>query len=103
MIPNRDHYADKNGNLTEDPNEFARQIGVKGCFLDDRIANRYGITDVLVSTDEPRASRRVTGRNEGSVKVKEAAESAIEPQPQEPQEPADAVAAEKPAAKKEKK
>jgi len=101
MIPNSDYYADKFGKLTEDPNEYARQIAVKGCFLDDRVAKRFGITDVLVSISEPNAVRRVTGRNAASVQIITAADK--EAQAPEPQEPADAVETAKPAAKKEKK
>lgn len=69
MIPDRDYYADKFGKLTTDPAEAAQQIGVKGCFLDERVARRYGITDTLVSVTEPNAMRRVTGRNETSVRI----------------------------------
>lgn len=100
MIPNRDYYADKFGKLTEDPNEYARQIAVKGCFLDDRVAKRFGITDVLVSISEPNAVRRVTGRNASSVQITKATET--EEITQEPQEPAEAVETDKPTAKKEK-
>lgn len=94
MIPDRDYYADKNGKLTENPDEYAQQIGVKGCLLDDRIARRYGIADTLVSTAEPNAVRRVTGRNAASVQINKAADKApaTEAKPKEqPQEPADAA------------
>ena len=109
MTPDRDYYADKNGKLTEDPNEFARQVGVKGCFLDPRVAARYGITNELVSVDEPAAPRRVTARNESSIKIVrvEDKEASVPPtsaggEVKQPQEPAEAKA-KKPTAKKEKK
>lgn len=104
MIPDRDYYADKDGKLTTDPARSARQIGVKGCFLDERVAHRYGITDTLVSVDEPNAIRRVTGRNTSSVQI-DRQEPADEPVPAA--EAADAASQEeeteanqKPAAKK---
>ena len=59
MVPNKDYYADKDGNLTDDPAKYAVQIAVAGVLLDDRIAKRYGIEDSLVSVDEPRAVRQV--------------------------------------------
>lgn len=90
MIPDRDYYADKHGKLTENPEEYAQQIGVKGCLLDDRVAKRYGIADTLVSTAEPHAVRRVTGRNASSVQIKKAEEVTTE-EVQEPQEPAEAA------------
>lgn len=110
MIPDRDYYADKDGKLTDDPKEYARQIGVKGCFLDPRIASHYGITDTLVSVDEPAAPRRVTAPNEASVKIVKA-EDKVEDKDKKPQEPAEAAEAKaeakpeakKPAAKKENK
>lgn len=89
MIPDQDYYADKDGNLTTDPTQYARQIGVKGHLLDERVARRYGITDTLVSTGEPNAVRRVTGRDAASVRITKAEET--EDKPQEPQEPADAA------------
>ncbi len=111
MIPDRDYYADKDGKLTTDASQAVMQIGVKGCFLDERIARRYGITDTLVSVDEPNALRRVTGRNKSSVEIiraedkqeepqrpAEAAEPIAEPEAEEPK-----AEAKKPAAKKEKK
>jgi hypothetical protein len=103
MIADRDIYADKHGNLTDDPNAFALQVAVKGCQLDDRIARRFGIADSLVSTSEPNAVRRVTGRNASSVRITKASEAeAPEPVQEQPQEPADAVETKKPTAKKEK-
>ena len=113
MIPDRDYYADKNGKLTDDPDQYARQIGVKGFELDERVARRYGITDTLVSTGEPHAVRRVTGRNAASVQITKAEEKTeakpVETQPQEPAEADEPKAAEetkpeaaKPTAKKEK-
>jgi major membrane immunogen (membrane-anchored lipoprotein) len=64
MIPKRDYYEDKHGKLTEDPSKYAAQVAVAGCVLDDRTAKRYGITDGLVSVDEPRAIRVVRGKAE---------------------------------------
>lgn len=61
MIPKKDLYADKHGRLTTDMSKAAFQIAAAGCFLDERTAKRYGITDELVSVDEPRAVRRVIG------------------------------------------
>jgi len=105
MIPDRDYYADKNGKLTDDPDQYARQIGVRGCQLDERTARRYGITDTLVSTGEPHAVRRVTGRNAASVQIIKAEEKTeakpVEPQPQEPAE-AEEPKAEEPKAEKPK-
>lgn len=91
MIPDRDYFADRNGKLTDDPTKWAFQVGVKGVNLDDRIARRYGITDMLVSVDEPKAPRRLTGRNESSVKISKAEE-----QPQETEEPQEPAEAEEP-------
>lgn len=59
MIPKKDHYVDKHGKLTDDPSRYAAQIAVAGHHLDDRTAKRYGITDSLVSVDEPGAVRMV--------------------------------------------
>jgi hypothetical protein len=101
MIADRDIYADKYGRLTDDPNKYARQIAVKGCQLDERIAQRFGIMDTLVSTTEPQAMRRVTGRNASSVRITKAAETEAKPAETLPQEPAEVVET-KPTAKKEK-
>lgn len=124
MVPDRDYYADKNGKLTDDPTQYAFQVGVKGCFLDPRVASRYGIGNELVSVNEPAAPRRVTGRNEASVKIvrAEEKEGSVPPasagedsdKPQEPAEAAGSKAnepkadkpkaeAKKPAAKKGEK
>lgn len=89
MIPNEDVYADKDGKVTSDPSKYAAQIAVKGFLLDERVARRYGITDTLVSVDEPNALRRV-------VKIEtEPEEKELEEQPEleeekqeEPQKPA---------------
>lgn len=104
MVPDRDYYADKHGKLTDDPDQYARQIGVKGFELDERVARRYGITDTLVSTGEPHAVRRVTGRNAASVQITKAEEKteAKPAETKEPQEPAEADDKPKPTAKKEK-
>jgi ribosomal protein S11 len=69
MIPDKDYYVDASGKLTDDPAKYAAQVAVAGVFLDERHAKRYGISDVLVSVDEPGASRRVMGRNESSVRI----------------------------------
>lgn len=90
MIPDKDYFADKHGKLTDDPTQWAFQIGVKGVNLDERIAKRYGITDSLVSVDEPGAVRRVTGRNEASIKIVKSEEK-TEDDKQKPQEPAEAA------------
>ena len=103
MIPDRDYYVDKHGKLTDDPSAYAMQVAVRGCTLDERVARRYGITDVLVSTMEPRASRRVSSRNAASVTITRI-EDKPEAQPEaitKPQEPAEVVEP-KPTAKKEK-
>lgn len=118
MIPDRDYFADKHGQLTDDPDQYARQIGVKGFELDERVARRYGISDTLVSTGEPHAVRRVTGRSASSVRITKAEEKteAKPAETKEPQEPAEAAETEvdkqeaekpkaeatKPTAKKEK-
>ena len=93
MIPDRDYYADKHGQLTDDPDQYARQIGVKGFELDERVARRYGISDTLVSTGEPHAVRRVTGRSAASVRITKAEETteAKPAETKEPQEPAEAA------------
>lgn len=109
MIPDRDYYADKDGKLTDDPDKYARQIAVRGFYLDPRIATRYGITDTLVSTDEPNAPRRVTGRNQASVVITENKEQ-TEPEPKTetseakaPEPQADEAKTEEPAKKAEAK
>jgi major membrane immunogen (membrane-anchored lipoprotein) len=63
MIPKKDQYVDKDGNLTDDPAKYARQVAVAGFELDDRTAKRYGIADSLVSVSEPRAVRNVMTRS----------------------------------------
>lgn len=114
MIPDRDYYADKDGKLTDDPKQYARQIAVAGFALDERIARRYGISDTLVSVDEPNAPRRVTGGASIEIIKAEDSKDESEDQPQEPQKPAEAgepevaetkasVTVKKPAAKKEKR
>jgi hypothetical protein len=118
MVPDKDYYADKDGKLTDDPEKFAIQVATAGHELDQRVAKRYGISDLLVPTGEPHAHRRVTGHNEASVKIERADdESASTTTNEQPQEPAEAVdekaaaeepkvtkaAADKPAAKKGEK
>lgn len=95
MIPDRDYYADKDGKLTTDASRAAIQIAVTGCFLDPRVANRYGITDSLVSVDEPNAPRRVVKME---IETEEKPEETEELE--EPQEPAVAAKTEEPKAKK---
>lgn len=99
MIPDRDYFLDKEGKVTTDASRAAIQLGVKGCFLDPRIANRYGLTDMLVSVDEPAAPRRITPAAESSIKISKPAEESEE----QPQEPAAAEVKKKPAAKKGEK
>lgn len=72
MVPNKDIYVDKDDKITDDPEKYAAQVAVSGVNLDERIAKRYGIEDVLVSVDEPSSHRRVTGRNESSVHIDKA-------------------------------
>lgn len=106
MVPNKDIYADKNGNVTEDPEQFAFQVATAGVELDERIAKRYGIEDSLVSIDEPHAVRKVIGRSEPKPKPEK--ETEPEPKAEKPEaeaaEPkADKAVAEKPAKKAEAK
>ncbi len=61
MIPKHDVYIDKNGYVTDDPKEYAIQVAAAGCHLEDRVAQRYGITDMLVSVHEPSSRRIVIG------------------------------------------
>ncbi len=100
MIPDRDHYADKHGKLTDDPDQYASQIAVRGCFLDDRVARRFGITDMLVSTAEPNTTRRVSGRSAASLRITKAEEkeAPTQDQPQEPAEAAEPTAESEPEA-----
>ena len=76
MISDRDVYVDKDGKVTDDPEQYARQIAVKGFELDDRVAKRFGLADTLVSTGEPNAVRSV--RSKASVEIQK------EDEPQEP-------------------
>jgi hypothetical protein len=101
MIPDRDYYADKNGKLTTDTSQAAIQVAVAGCVLDPRVAKRYGITDAVVSVDEPGAIRRVA-RGAMSEPEPESDESpAEEPAAAEAADAASPKAeAKKPAAKK---
>jgi hypothetical protein len=107
MIPDQDYYADEDGKITTDPEKYARQIAVKGVELDERIAKRYGIRDTLVSTDEPHASRRVTGRNESSVHIEKASDNeasanvADQPETDEPDTTESKAAASRKTAAKE--
>jgi major membrane immunogen (membrane-anchored lipoprotein) len=71
MIPKKDQYVDKDGNLTDDPSKYARQVAVAGFELDDRTAKRYGIADSLVSVSEPRAVRNVMSTEPESEKETE--------------------------------
>jgi hypothetical protein len=103
MVPDRDYYADKDGKLTTDASQAAIQIAVAGFELDPRVAKRYGITDAVVSVDEPGAVRRVK-------EIVTELESAPEPEPEIPAEAAgvaepdaDDKPAKKAASKKGKK
>lgn len=109
MIPDRDYFADKDGKLTTDMSKAAIQVGVKGCFLDERTARRYGITDTLESVNEPNAPRRVMPGAEPELDAKPAKEpEAAEAVPTKvekaasPEKPK-TEANKKPAAKKEGK
>lgn len=99
MVPDRDHYVDAYGRLTTDMSKAAAQVAVKGCYLDDKVARRYGLTDELVSVDEPSAPRRMmagsiphrkTEPSESSVKIKKTDEesttgpAAEKPEPDNP-------------------
>jgi hypothetical protein len=101
MIPDQDYYADKDGKLTNDPEKFAVQVATKGVSLDERIAKRFGLND-LVSTDEPGAPRRIKIGSDAKPEAKESPEetstetSEAEPEAEEPK-----AAAAKPAVKKE--
>lgn len=97
MIPKKDIYVDKDDKITDDPEKYAAQVAVSGVHLDERVARRYGIEDVLVSVDEPSSHRRVTGRNESSVHIQKAEEKSEAES--EPKDDPDAEAAE-PKAKK---
>jgi len=94
MIPDRDYYADKNGKLTDDPTQWAFQVAVRGCFLDPRAAKRYGITDTLVSVDEPNALRRVTGQNAASVQIKRIDDAEVKQEEPEAETPTTGPSAE---------
>ncbi len=86
MIPDKDYYVDAAGKLTDDPAKYAAQVAVAGVFLDARDAKRYGIHDTLVSVDEPRAVRRVTGPNESSLHIQRI-EDKTESEPKAEEEP----------------
>ena len=101
MVPNKDYYADKDGNLTDDPAKYAVQIAVAGVLLDDRIAKRYGIEDSLVSVDEPRAVRQV--RLGGESEPAKETEPKKEPEPEPRAETSEAEAPEPKAKKGAKK
>lgn len=105
MIPNKDIYADKDNKITDDPSKFAIQVAVAGVHLEDRIAKRYGITDELVSVDEPGAVRKVIGKAEPEPeKETEQTPKAEEPEAEATESKAsvkvEKAAAKKPAAKK---
>jgi hypothetical protein len=108
MIPARDVYIDKNGNVTADPKQYAIQVAAAGCHLDDRIAQRYGISDALVSTMEPAARRIVMGGRPPKPATKtepEPKETPIEETPDAtaPEPEADTAITEEPATKAEAK
>lgn len=108
MVPKKDYYEDKDGNLTDDPAKYAAQVAVAGVELDERVAKKYGIEDLLVPVDEPNASRRVTftGTKPNAKPAKETEPKAEEPEAAEAAAD-DAEAAspvvEKPKANKAKK
>lgn len=88
MIPDRDYYADKHGRLTDDPLAYAQQIAIRGCFLDPRVAARYGIINDLIAVNEPAAPRRITSRNQASMKIdriEDKQEETIGPAAEEPE------------------
>lgn len=109
MIPARDVYVDKHGNVTDDPKQYAIQVAAAGCHLDDRIARRYGIGDALVSTMEPTARRvMIGGGYRKPAKVKTESEPTADPVKETPDatapEPeADKAITEEPAPKAEAK
>jgi hypothetical protein len=65
------------------------QIATAGVELDERIAKRYGITDSLVSVDEPNAVRKV--RSAAEPKPEKETESEAEPLSIEPADDAKAA------------
>ena len=103
MIPKKDIYVDKHGNLTSDPSKYAAQVAVAGCHLDDRLAKRYGIVDELVSVDEPSAPRRIMGTIPKPVKVTEPEPKAETPEAEAAEPEAEKAAPVKPAKKAEAK
>lgn len=62
MIPQKDIYVDADDKITDDPSKYAAQVAVAGVFLEERVAERYGIDDTLVSVDEPGAVRTVRSK-----------------------------------------
>lgn len=110
MVSDKDIYADKDGKLTDDPEKFATQVAVAGHELDERVAKRFGITDMLVSTGEPNARRSVRSGG-ASVHIQKADEkeaaaeekAADKPETDEPEakEPKAAASTKKAAAKEE--
>lgn len=101
MIPNKDIYADKHGKITENPEEYAIQVAVAGVHLDDRVMKRYGITDSLVSTEEPGAVRPVRGKAEIVEKEEAKAEEPVDEPAEVPN--VEAEAEEAPASPAEEK
>lgn len=102
MIPDKDYYADKDGKLTDDPEKYAIQVAVAGCFLDDRAAMRYGISDALVSVAEPAAVRRVKKIETEPAEAEEVenVQAEPEPEPEKAEAPAEKATPEKKAAAK---
>lgn len=99
MIPSKDLYVDAHDRLTSDPSKYAAQVAAKGCFLDDRTAKRYGITDALFSTDEPNAPAvRVRKIETEPEKIEEVAE--VGPENDKPETSAKKESAKKGAKKK---
>ena len=101
MVPSKDIYADKDGKITDDPQQYAIQVAVAGVNLEDRVAKRYGITDSLVSTEEPGAVRPVRGKVvvEEEAEAPEGAVAAEEESASPAEEKSEAEAAKKSAAK----
>lgn len=90
MIPDKDYYADKNGKLTNDPNEFAFQIALAGVNLDERVAKRYGIAHAPVVVAEPKRSKaslnihKADEQKQESASVVDAKPETDEPEAEEP-------------------
>jgi len=86
FVAKKDIYADKDGKITSDPLDYASQIAVAGHVLNERVVKRYGISDELVSIDEPRVIRKVrsfpAGKKEDAAAEEKAADK---PETDEPE------------------